>query len=391
MNDAILHTDVQKFINTNLNIDIPTLLFQKSSFEDVSSKELAEQIEAKYKCKNKLPTWFSTENIYYPNKLNISQTSSEMAAGYKARMVTGSSLADITAGLGVDSYSFSKKIERVYHVEKDENLSKIADHNFKQIGVSNINFVSSDGIDFIRETKEKFDWIFVDPSRRTNTNKKVFYLTECEPDVTKHLDLLFTKTQNILIKTGPLLDLNAGLKQLKHIKEIHIVSIENEVKEVLWILKEGFTKEPIIKSVNMRSDSEDRFDFHLSEERLAAPKISQPQNYLYEPNAALLKSGAFKLISSRLSVYKLHTHSHLYTSETLRDFPGRRFEIKEVLNYNKKEVKRIGLTKANITTRNFPDSVAVIRKKLKIKEGGTDYLFFTKNMEDKPIIIHCLK
>lgn len=391
MNQNILQKEVQAFINVNLQTDIPILLFQKSPFETVSTKELAEQIEAKLKSKSKLPTWFSTENIYYPNKLNISQTSSELAANYKASIINGSSLADITAGFGVDCYSFSKILKHVYHIEKNENLSKIALHNFKRIGVSNIDFVTADGIEFIRETNEKFDCIFVDPSRRTNTNKKVFYLTDCEPDVTKHIDLLFSKSDTILIKTGPLLDLSVGLHQLKHVSEIHIIALANDVKEVLWVLKQGFIEEPSIKAVNLKPNSQDIFEFLGSEEKAAVPQFSEPKKYLYEPNAALLKSGAFKLISSRFTIQKLHLHSHLYTSRILQTFPGRSFEIKTVLNYNKKEIQKLRLTSANITTRNFPDSVATIRKKLKLKDGGVDFLFFTKNIEDKRIVIHCYK
>lgn len=391
MNQNILQKEVQVFITNNLQTDIPTLLFQKSPFEAVSTKELAEQIEAKLKSKHKLPTWFLTKNIYYPNKLNISQTSSELAADYKASFIKGSSLVDITAGFGVDCYSFSKIIKHVYHIEKNENLSKIARHNFKHLGVSNIDFVSGNGIEFIKETNEKFDWIFVDPSRRTNTNKKVYYLKDCEPDVTKHVDLLFSKSDNILIKTGPLLDLSIGLHELKHVTEIHIIALDNDVKEVLWVLKQGFAEEPSITAVNLKTDSQDIFAFLASEEKAAVPEFSRPKKYLYEPNAALLKSGAFKLICSRFKIQKLHQHSHLYTSRTQLTFPGRSFEIKTVLNYNKKEVQKLGLTNANITTRNFPDSVATIRKKLKLKDGGMDYLFFTKNLEDKLIIIHCLK
>ena len=391
MNQNILQKEVQAFITDNLQTDIPTLLFQKSPFEAVSTKELAEQIEAKLKSKHKLPTWFSTKNIYYPNKLNISQTSSKLAADYKASIINGNSLADITAGFGVDCYSFSKIIQHVYHVEKDENLSKIAHNNFKHLGVSNIDFVSGDGIEFLTKTKEKFDWIFIDPSRRTNTNKKVFYLTDCEPDVTQHIDLLFSKSDNILIKTGPLLDLSVGLHQLKHVMKIHIIALENDVKEVLWVLQRGFTEEPSIKAVNLRTNSQDIFEFLASEEKAAVPEFSKPRKYLYEPNAALLKSGAFKVIGSRFTIQKLHQHSHLYTSEILETFPGRSFEIKTVLNYNKKEIQKLGLSSANITTRNFPDSVATIRKKLKLKDGGVDYLYFTKNLEDKLIIIHCIK
>lgn len=391
MNDAILHTDVQEFISENLHTDIPTLLFQKSPFDEVTIKELTEQIEAKLKSKKKLPTWFSSENIYYANKLNISQTSSEQTAAYKANIVNGDSLVDSTAGFGVDAHAFSKNVKQVYHVEKNQLLSNIARSNFKSMGVSNVTIIHADGIDFLKETASKFDWIYVDPSRRTDAKEKVYFLSDCEPDITLSLDLFFSKSDNILIKTGPLLDLSRGTTQLRHVKQIHIVAVDNDVKEVLWVLEQGFKEEPTITAVNLRNDKKAIFEFLLSEEKSAVPIVSEPQKYLYEPNAALLKSGAFKLICTRLDVSKLHTHSHLYTSMEQKDFPGRVFEIKKVMNYTKKEIKQLGLKKANITTRNFPDSVATIRKKLKLKDGGTDYLFFTKNLENKLIIIHCFR
>jgi 16S rRNA G966 N2-methylase RsmD len=391
MNNAILHADVQAFITANLTKDIPTLLFQKSPFLKVSTQELAGQIEAKLKSRKKLPTWFSSENMYYANKLNISQTSSEQTAAYKSSIVNGDSLADITAGFGVDIRAFGQKLKRVYHVEKNPILAKIAKSNFDAMGIRNIDFISGDGIEFLTKTAQKFDWIYVDPSRRTNAKEKVYFLSDCEPDVTKHLDLLLSKSNNILIKTGPLLDLTIGTRQLTHVKEIHIVALENEVKEVLWLLEYGFNKEPKIKVVNLINNQSVIFEFLLSEEKAAIPAFSQPHNYLYEPNAALLKSGAFKLISSRFNVHKIHTHSHLYTSEIPKEFPGRRFKIKSVFEYNKKDLKKLSLTKANITTRNFPYSVATLRKKHKLKDGGTDYLFFTKNLEDKLIFIHCFR
>ena len=391
MNDAILHADVQAFITENLHMDIPTLLFQKSPFNEVSTKELAEQIEAKLKSKKKLPTWFSSENIYYANKLNISQTSSELTAEYKASMVSGNSLADITAGFGVDAHAFSRKINQVYHVEKNQILSNIAQSNFKSMGVDNVDVIHADGIDFLKQTKKKFDWIYVDPSRRTDNKEKVYFLSDCEPDITVHLDQLFSKSDTILIKTGPLLDLSIGTSQLRHVKQIHIVAVDNDVKEVLWVLERGFEDEPIVKAVNLKKDNRESFEFLPSEEKIAVPNFSRPRNYLFEPNAALLKSGAFKSISSKLDVFKLHQHSHLYTSNELKDFPGRRFKIKKVINYNKKEVRQLGLTKANISTRNFPDSVATIRKKLKLTDGGTDYLFFTKNLEDELVVVCCQK
>lgn len=391
MNPSILQKEVQSFITGNLQTGIPALLFKKSPFVSVTTKELAEQIEAKLKSRDKLPTWFSTTGIYYANKRNIAQTSSELAASYKADLVSGSSLVDLTAGFGVDCHAFSKKIETVYHIEKNENLSKIAQHNFKMMGISNVEFVADDGLEFIAKTKGNFDWVFIDPSRRTNTNKKVYYLKDCEPDITENIDLLFSKSANLLIKTGPLLDISLGSKQLNHVKEIHIIAVDNDVKEVLWVLKKGYTKEPIIKAVSLNQNSRDVFEFLAAEEKVAAPDFSNPKKYLYEPNVAILKSGAFKLIASHYKIQKLHQHSHLYTSEQLVPFPGRRFKIKTVVPYTKKGIQKVALKHANITTRNFPDKVAGIRKRLNLKDGGPDYLFFTKNIEDKLIVIHCLK
>lgn len=391
MNKAILRADVQAFINNNLNVDIPSLLFQKSSFSEVSSKELAEQIEAKQKAKKKLPTWFALKNCYFANKLNISQTSSELTAKYKANLVSGNYLADLTAGFGVDTHAFCKVAKHVFHIEKNEVLSEIAKRNSREMGISNIDFIAGDGIEFLYNLKIKLDWIYADPSRRSNTNKKVYYLSDCEPDITKHLDLFFSKSDNILIKTGPLLDLTIGISQLKHIRQIHIIAVNNDVKEVLWELKNGFEGESLIKTVNLTKEHNEVFEFSAQDEKQAIPEFSKPQEYLYEPNAALLKSGAFKLISERLQVNKLHTNSHLYTSTKILNFPGRIFSIQKVISYNKKEVKQLGLTQANVSTRNFPDSVSIIRKKLKLKDGGTNYLFFTKNHLDKLIVVHCVK
>lgn len=391
MNEAILQPDVQAFINHNLHMDIPTLLFQKSPFASVSSKALAEQIASKRKSEKKLPSWFALKKGYFPNKLNISQTSSEITGAYKASLVQGSFLADLTGGFGVDTHAFSKVVSHIVHVETNPSLSKIAQYNLSEMGVSNIDFRIGDGIEFLRDSEVPLDWLYLDPSRRTATHKKVFYLADCEPDITQHLDLFFSKAKNILLKTGPLLDLSVGLEQLRHVKEIHIVAVGNDVKEVLWVLANGFTAEPLVHAVTITHNETTSFQFLASEEKAAIPICSDAQSYLYEPNPALLKSGAFKLISERLQVHKLHQHSHLYTSETHVDFPGRHFKIIAAFNYNPREVKKLGLAQANITVRNFPYSVATIRKKLKLKDGGDDYLFFTRNHLDKLMVVHCRK
>ena len=185
MNKNILNTGVQHFININLNTDIMSVLLKKSDFDTISSKELVEQIEAKNKCKNKLPSWYKTKKIYYPNKLNIEQCSSELTAEYKAQIVSGKSLVDLTGGFGVDSFYFSKKIEHVFHCEINKNLSKIAAHNFDVLGVNNTEVISSDGLDFLQNSNEVYDWVYLDPSRRSESKQKVFLLSDCTPDILK--------------------------------------------------------------------------------------------------------------------------------------------------------------------------------------------------------------
>lgn len=391
MNKNILNTGVQTFIEENWNTDIMSVLLKKPIFTAVNQKELVEQLEAKKKCFRKLPTWFNNSNIYYANKLNIEQTSSETTAQYKANLIDGKLLIDLTGGFGVDDYFFSTKFDQIYHYELNENLSKIAAYNYEILGVKNIKCVAENGLEFASKTTQKFDWIFIDPSRRNDAKEKVFLLSECLPNVPENLDLLFKKSNNVLIKTSPLLDFTIGINELKFVKEIHVIAIQNDVKELLWILEKEYQGEIVIKTNNIVKDSTEKFEFNLSDEKEAISNLSNPLSYLYEPNSAILKSGAFKSIGNNYKACKLHEHSHLYTSNDIIDFPGRIFKVTAVFPFNKKEIQNHKITKANITTRNFPDSVATIRKKFKIKDGGDLYLFFTKNMEDKYIVIMCKK
>ena len=368
-----------------------SVLLKKLPFSTVSVQEVAEQIEAKKKCKEKLPTYYHTPTIYYPNKLHIEQTSSEITAAYKATLISGKSMVDLTGGLGVDSYFFSKKIARVFHCEIDQNLSEIAAYNFTVLGAKNIITIPKNGFEFLIESKEQFDWIFIDPSRRNEVKKRVFLLEDCLPNVPENLELLFTKTDRILIKTAPLLDISIGRKELKNVKEIHVISVQNEVKELLWILEKCYVGSIAVKTIDYASTGISVFDFELSEEKNALAELALPLTFLYEPNAAILKSGAFKTIGNRFQLSKLHNHTHLYTSEKKIVFPGRIFKIDAVFPYAKKNLHPLRNSKANISTRNFPESVANIRKKFKINDGGDQYLFFVKNMNEQYMVLQCSK
>ncbi len=390
MNTAILHKDVQGFIVQNLKADVHQLALKGSPFPKVDLKDLMHQIVGKQKAQKKLPTWFETEGIYFPPKVNIEQTSSEVTANYKSELVSGQKLIDLTGGFGVDCHAFSKTFQQVIHCEKNESLSKIADHNFKQLDVKNIKTITGDGFAYLQNTTDNFDCVYIDPSRRNDVKGKVFLLKDCEPNVPEHLDFLFQKSSTILIKLSPILDISSVLNELKFVRSISVIAVNNEVKELLLKLELNYNKNPIIQTVNFSKNKKQTFNYELNSSK--ASLYDNPKSLLYEPNAAILKSGGFHAVSKQFNLIKLHQHSHLYTSDVLIDFPGRSFQIKNVIPYDKKKIKReITETKANITTRNFPKSVQQIRKELKIKDGGDLYLFFTTNYLNKLICIFCKK
>lgn len=391
MNKDILNTVNQSFINENINSDTTLLLFKKNLITSVNIKLLVEQIEAKKRSKKKLPTWFNTQNIYYPNKLNIEQTSSEITAQYKSELISGTSLIDLTGGFGVDSFYFSKRFKKVIYCEINEDLSNIAKHNFEQLKAKNIKCLAVDGLDHLKSINEQFDWIYIDPSRRHDSKGKVFYLKDCLPSIPQHVQLLFEHSKNILIKTSPLLDITAGINELQYVRSIHVVAVKNEVKELLWILEKNYEGEIEVVTSNISSNKSELFQFLLNEESNAEVKYNEPMDYLYEPNAAILKAGAFKCVAKQFKVFKLDKNSHLYTSKKLIDFPGRCFLIEKVLPYNKKLLKKEFINKANITVRNFPETVDQIKRKLNVKDGGNVFLFFTTNKMKNKVIIVCSK
>lgn len=391
MDTALLNPAIQAFIDDNIGVNISKLALQKNPFPESNWITVLSQIEAKTKAKNKLPTWFATKNIIYPSKISIEQTSSETTASYKASIVSGKSLIDLTGGFGVDDYYFAKKIEKVSHCEINPALSTIVQHNFKQLNILNITCHSADSMDTLKALKTTWDWIYIDPSRRNDAKGKVFMLKDCLPNVPENLAFYFKKSNAILIKTAPLLDISAGLSELQHVKTIHIVAIENEVKELLWELHNSFSGNISIKTRNILKDKTEIFDF-VPNESSTFTSYSLPQTYLYEPNSAIMKSGGFDALGTFYNLNKLHKHSHLYTSNNLISFPGRIFIIEKTVPYNKTEMKNyLEKSQANITTRNFPDSVESIRKKWKIKDGGKNYCFFTTDSNNHKIVLICTK
>ena len=390
MENPLLNIEIQQFIDANIGADVAKLALAKNPFSDVIWTEILNQITVKTKIKDKLPTFFATPNILYPSKISSEQTSSELAAIYKSELISGESLIDLTGGFGVDTYFFSKKIKHVIHCEIDSELSQIVAHNFKVLNAKNVEFHQGDSLEILKSLDRKIDVIYIDPSRRNASKGKVFMLKDCLPNVPELLDFYFNYSNSILIKTAPILDISAGLLELKNVKCIHVVAVNNEVKELLWEIEKSYSGVTRIKTVNLLKEKKISFEFDLNNSGIAT--YSLPQKYLYEPNSAIMKSGGFDEISAFYQLPKLHSHSHLYTSETCIEFPGRIFEIKSSFSYTKTNMKQyLEGKKANLTIRNFPDTVEIIRKKWKINDGGESYCFFTTDLNNDKIVLICTK
>lgn len=389
MDHSILTQVVQDYINQNISANITQLALQKNPFPKTNWTLILQQIAAKQKAENKLPTWFKTPNIFYPSKISVEQTSSEKTALYKSELISGKNLIDLSGGFGVDDFYFAQRFDQVIHCEIEATLSEIVQHNFVQLGVSNIECIAGDSEVTLAKLNKSFDWLYIDPSRRNEAKGKVFMLKDCLPNVPEKLDFYYRFTSNLMIKTAPILDITAGLSELQNVKAIHIVALENEVKELLWIIEKNWSGNPKITTINLTKEKTETFSFEWNS--VAVAEYSEPKTYLYEPNAAIMKSGGFEWIAAQFNLKKFHPHSHLYTSDTLIEFPGRVFTIDQFMPYNKAEMKLLANQKANITVRNFPDSVDNIRKKWKIKDGGNCYSFFTTDINNRKIVLLCSK
>lgn len=393
MIDKLLNKEVQKFIQDHLHDDPVSLMLQANKYTHLPLKEIADQIKARQRLKNKLPEWVQNEKIIFPASLSQEQSSSQKTAIYKSKLISGNSIADLTGGAGVDTWYFSKVFNKVNYIEPNNELFKITRYNLSALGGSNIQYFNQKAEDYLENNIET-DWIYLDPDRRGSNNRKFYVLTDCVPDVLKLLNIIWLRTSSILIKTSPMLDIKGTVNQLENVVSLHVVAVENDVKEVLYILNKKEKDDNLkVYTVNFLNDgSQHLFQFDFYVEKEIQPHCSPIKKYLYEPNAAILKAGAFRSIAQQFEISKLHPNTHLYTSDKLIDFPGRIFKVNDVIPFQKKQLLSIlPEKKANITTRNFPISVEAIRKKTGIKDGGNIYLFGATDLKDKPIIIICDK
>ena len=380
-----------EFIRTHSRDDVRLLALQAPRYSDVDMPAAIVQIAGRQAAANKIPSWQSIEELWYPRHLSMEQCSSEITAQYKSTLADGETLADLTGGFGIDCAFMASRFRKVSYVERQEELCEIAKHNFPLLGLKHITVYNEDGVAHLQKM-EPVDCIFIDPARRNEHGGKTIAISDCEPDVE---ELLLSKGKQIIIKLSPMLDLTLALKNMKHVREVHVISVNNECKELLLIIGNEPSLLIPIHCINLTPKEKQTFTFTREGELTSECLYTkEPGKYLYEPNASILKAGAFRSIASRYEVKKLHPNSHLYTSDLwIENFPGRSFLITGQCSFNKKEIKEtIGeLKKANITVRNFPATVAEIRKRTKLSDGGEVYLFATTLSNEQKVFIKCSK
>lgn len=381
----------KQFIRENLNADVPTLALKKAPVGTDVSLALR-QIAARQLLQKKVPQWAENEDLLFPVHLSIEQCSSEASAKYKAEQLEGQGFADLTGGLGVDTYYISQHFQQTDYVERQSELCDLAKHNFTILD-ADIKVWNETAEDYLMHCEPK-DCIFIDPARRDEHGHKTVSIADCTPDVGALQDLLLQKAERVMIKLSPMLDINKALTELHHVKEVHVVAVANECKELNFVLERDYQVEAQFICVNLLT-YQPEVRFTMQEERNCICSIADGvSKYLYEPNPALMKAGCFKLLTERYNVFKLHKNSNLYTSEQMiSDFPGRIFEVEGWSHYNKKLKQTLlpDVDKASIAVRNFPLSVAELRKALKIGDGDVVYLFATTLKGEERVVIRTKK
>jgi 16S rRNA G966 N2-methylase RsmD len=388
-----VNQELIQFILDHEHDDIGKLLLKHKEILGFPASFVADQINGRKRAKEKLPTWYAHPSIIYPPQQNLEQCSSEITASFKCDFIVRASskghirneaLIDLTGGFGIDTFCFSRIFNRVVHVEPDDKLSHMAEENFKALGVTNVVCTQQTATDFLATLHEQADWIYLDPSRKSN-GKKLVKLSDCQPDVIQLLHALWSKTNQILIKASPLIDIKEGIRQLSQTAHVLIVSVNNECKEVLFHLRKDFTEEPTIEAINIQDNKQDSFSFRFSTEENVSSNFSTPLNFLYEPNVSILKGGAFKTIGVEFGLKKIALNTHFYTSEKPVDkFPGRIFSV---LGDISEHSVLLPTRCANVISRNHPLTPEEIKKKFKLKDGGDRYVLAFSGEQKKYILI----
>lgn len=395
-----METKLEEFIREHRHDDVRQLALQAARYPDIDMQLALQQIAGWQTACTKLPEWAATDGIVYPPRLSMEQCSSEATAKYKAKVLdpTPSTIIDLTGGFGVDFSYMARGFQKAVYVERLPHLCEAARHNFQLLGLENAEVVCGDGVEYLKNLPSPFNaqsplTIYLDPARRDENGKKTYAISDCTPDAVALKDLLLEKAGRVMIKLSPMLDWHKAVDDLGEVVEVHIVSVDNECKELLLVLAKNPAAPLRVVCTNIRHDTEtELFEFFPSNDNLSIPLFPalRERDFLYEPNASIMKAGCFAEVAHRFGVQPTGSNSHLFLSpQFLPDFPGRKFQIEKVTSMNKKELKHVigGLTKANITVRNFPLSVAELRKRLKLADGGDTYIFATTLGEKDHVLL----
>lgn len=372
--------DFQQFVQDHLTEDPALLLFRYQGKTDFDLKDAVQQISARQKASKKLPSWASNPQLIFPASISLEQSSSEQTAEFKAKNRSGKLMIDLTGGFGVDSFFLSTNFEKAIYCEMQEELADFANHNFEVLASDKFSILKGDGLAFLGRTEKHFDLIYADPARRGKSNQKLYKLQDCEPDVVSVWDMMKSKAESILLKVSPMLDISQALSELPDIQKVQVISVKNEVKELLL----HWSKNPDVSTFTIEAIDlgvkESCFSFEPSEEERINPNFGEVEKYLIEPFSGVLKAGAFKTFGERLGLKKLDPNSHLYTSsEAQTDIPARIFNVIQEVQSKKAEIKKLFPSgKVNVITRNYACSSEALKKKLGIKDGGEDFLIGTK-------------
>lgn len=392
------------FIREHADDDVRQLALRGSKMSEVDLSYALEQIAGRQKAHTKLPSWASIDGIVYPPHLSMEQCSSELTARYKASIAgKGALFVDLTAGFGVDMAFIAQGFQKAVHVERQPQLCAISSENYNVLGLNHIEVVCGDGVEYLH-TMNHADLLFIDPARRDEHGGRTYGIADCTPNVLEMLDEMLEKADRVMIKLSPMLDWRKAVADLGKVNDVHIISVDNECKELLLAVKSEERTEnsasPSLRvvCVNLLSDgNKECFEFdgyHASPSSSAFHFSPFDSRFLYEPNASIMKAGCFGLLEQRFGVMQLDKNSHLFVSDKeVIGFPGREFLIEKRTSMNKRELKAAlaDIDKANITVRNFPMSVAELRKRLKLKEGGEVYIFATTIANEGHQLLVCRK
>ena len=393
-----ISADIRQFIADHVADDTNSLLLAAARYPQVDVPFAVIQIESYRRIREKLPQWFAARHrLVFPSRTAVEQCSSERTARYKQRLIGGdvSSLCDLTGGLGVDTASLAERVARVVYVERDRSTFEAAMHNFSALGLGNVACIHASAEDALA-TLPPVDICYIDPSRRGSGDRRLFALADCSPDLEQLLPTLLAKAPTLIAKLSPMLDLQHTLARLPGTSDIHVLAVRGECKELIYVVRRAHTAPPMIHCVHLTADGTEQIFRFTPDEEHAAPSAvtASVSSFLYEPNVAILKAGAFRLVAQRMGLGKLHADSHLYTSSAeVTDFPGRRFRVDEVLPFGRQLSRVMARTvpQANIAVRNFPLSPDALRARLRIADGGDVYLFATTLADGRRVLIRCAR